>query len=240
MLVHSDWLLTPQRVAVHMPTRTAVAADLHLGYDQSRQRRGEAVPLTGLDDLLHALAVLVTQYGLRHLVIAGDLFEDAAGRALVPDLLRWLKARELELTAIVPGNHDRGLARAEPSLPIRPDGVRIGDWLVIHGDGALPPGRLIFGHFHPCMRWSSDIVAPCYLVGAGRIVLPAFSPDAAGGNVLGVQRWRDYGCAAIVGETVLDFGEVSRLSATRRGIRVIRSTRAPARNESRAVKRKKR
>ena len=84
MIVHSDWLLTPQRVAVHVPTRTAVVADLHLGYDQARQRRGEAVPLTGLDDLLHALAVVVPRAGVRRLVIAGDLFEDAAGRALRP------------------------------------------------------------------------------------------------------------------------------------------------------------
>jgi hypothetical protein len=31
MLVHAEWLLTAQRVAVHLPTQTAVAADLHLG-----------------------------------------------------------------------------------------------------------------------------------------------------------------------------------------------------------------
>jgi putative SbcD/Mre11-related phosphoesterase len=215
MLVHSDWLLTPQRVAVHVPTRTAVAADLHLGYDQARRRRGEAVPLTGLDDLLHALAVLVPRLGLHRLVIAGDLFEDAAGRALVPDLLRWLDEKQLELAAIVPGNHDRGLARAEPSLPLHPDGVHLGDWLVVHGDGPLPDGRLIFGHFHPCLRWSSHIAAPCYLVGDERIVLPAFSSDAAGGNVLGVRRWRDYRCVVIAGDDLLDFGEVSRLAAKR-------------------------
>ena len=42
MRVHEDWLLTAQRVAIHVPTRTAVLADLHLGYDAARQRRGEA------------------------------------------------------------------------------------------------------------------------------------------------------------------------------------------------------
>jgi metallophosphoesterase superfamily enzyme len=163
--------------------------------------------------------VLSSRIGLRRLVIAGDLFEDSTGRGLVPDLLRWLDQKELELSAIVPGNHDRGLARAEPSLPIRPDGVRLGDWLVVHGDGRLPDGRLIFGHFHPCLRWSSHIAAACYLIGDDRIVLPAFSPDAAGGNVLGVRRWQDYRCAVIVGEDVLDFGEVGRLAARRLGLR---------------------
>jgi putative SbcD/Mre11-related phosphoesterase len=219
MLVHTDWLLTAERVAVHVPTRTAVAADLHLGYDQARQRRGDAVPITGLDDLLRALAGLVSSHGLRRLVIAGDLFEDATGRALIPDLLRWLEERGLELTGIVPGNHDRGLANADTGLPISPDGVRLGDWLVIHGDGTLPPGRLVLGHFHPCLRWSSRIAAPCYLIGDERIVLPAFSSDAAGGNVLGTRRWRDYRCAVIAGADVLDFGEVNRLSAARGGAR---------------------
>jgi uncharacterized protein len=212
MLVHSEWLLTAERVAVHVPTRTAVAADLHLGYDQARQRRGDAVPITGLDDLLRALARLTAAQGLCRLVVAGDLFEDAAGRALVPDLLCWLRERDLELTGVVPGNHDRGLARADSGLPVCPDGVRLGDWLVVHGDGALPAGRLVLGHFHPCLRWGGRIAAPCYLVGDGRLVLPAFSPDAAGVNVLSGRRWRDYRCAVIAGADVLDFGEAGQLA----------------------------
>ncbi len=215
MLVHSEWLLTAARVAVHRPTLTAVAADLHLGYDQARQRRGDAVPITGLDELLRALAGLGAAHGLRRLVIAGDLFEDAAGRALIPDLRRWLAGRGLELAGVVPGNHDRGLARADTGLPLYPQGVRLGDWLVVHGDGTLPAGRLILGHFHPCLRWGGRVGAPCYLVGDERIVLPAFSPDAAGVNVLGVRRWRGYRCAVIAGADVLDFGAVSRLSAAR-------------------------
>jgi putative SbcD/Mre11-related phosphoesterase len=217
MLAHAEWLLTAQRVAIHLPTHTAVAADLHLGYDQARRRRGDAVPITGLDDLLRALASLTAAHGLRRLVIAGDLFEDASGRALVPELLRWLKDHGLELSGVVPGNHDRALARADAGLPVCPDGARLGDWLVIHGDGALPPGRVVMGHFHPCLRWGGRIAAPCYLIGDGRLVLPAFSPDAAGVDVVGGPRWRDYRCAVIAGADVLDFGEVSRLSDRLRG-----------------------
>src|SRR5438270_5847367 len=36
MIVHEDWLLTPVRAAVHLPTATAVVADLHLGYELAR------------------------------------------------------------------------------------------------------------------------------------------------------------------------------------------------------------
>jgi putative SbcD/Mre11-related phosphoesterase len=221
MLVHGDWLLTPERVAVHLPTTTAVAADLHLGYDRARQRRGEAVPLAGLDDLLAALARLAARHGLRRLVIAGDLFEDAAGRALLPDLLRWLAGRNLELGGIVPGNHDRGLLGAASDLPLRPEGVALGDWLVVHGDGALPAGPLIMGHFHPCLRWGRHVAAPCYLVGPERIVLPAFSADAAGANVLADSRWHEYRCVAVAGDRVLDFGPVGRLAAAHHSLRSI-------------------
>ena len=36
-LLHQDeWLLTPERVAVHLPTSTGVVADLHLGYEEAR------------------------------------------------------------------------------------------------------------------------------------------------------------------------------------------------------------
>jgi metallophosphoesterase superfamily enzyme len=219
MRVHDDWLLTARRLAVHLPTATAVAADLHLGYDRARRRRGEAVPLAGLDDLLGALAALRAEHGLRRLVVAGDLFEDAAGRALVPGLLRWLDGHGLELAGVVPGNHDRGLGRGEPSLPLCPDGVALGDWRVVHGDGPLPPGRVVLGHFHPCLRWSAALAAPCYLVGARQIVLPALSPDAAGGNVLGVRRWHGCRCAVIAGDRVLDFGEVAALTRAHAGNR---------------------
>ena len=52
MYVHEDWLLTPYRAAIHLPTATAVIADLHLGYDQVRQRGGEAVPSSSFEDIV--------------------------------------------------------------------------------------------------------------------------------------------------------------------------------------------
>ena len=79
------------------------------------------------------------------------------------------------------------------------------------GDGELPEGRLVLGHFHPCVRWSESLAAPCYLVGDARLVLPAFSPDASGVNVLGSRRWCGHRCAVIAGDRVLDFGDPARL-----------------------------
>ena len=52
---------------------------------------------------------------------------------------------------------------------------------------------------------------PCYLVGEGRIVLPAFSADAAGVNVLPGRKWQCFRCGVIAGDRVLDFGEIGAL-----------------------------
>jgi putative SbcD/Mre11-related phosphoesterase len=214
MMVHGEWLLTPRRMAVHVPTATAVVADVHLGYDRARQRRGEAVPLTGLDDFRDALRGLLRSHSLRRLVVAGDLLEDTAGLTLISELLQWLHEHQLEL-AVVPGNHDRSLVRGAPSVPLHREGLRIGDWLVIHGDARAPSGCVVMGHFHPCLRCSEHITAPCYLVARERLVLPAFSPDAAGVNVVGARRWRGHQCIAIAGDQLLDFGDVGRLAAHR-------------------------
>jgi metallophosphoesterase superfamily enzyme len=182
-----------------------------LGYDQARRRGGEAVPAVGLDEVIAALGPVLARSQLRRLVIAGDLLEDGRCAEPVEKLLAWLRDGGVELVGVVPGNHDRGLARVRGLLPVCTDGVVLGCWRVLHGDGELPEGRLVHGHCHPCLRWGPGMTAPCYLVGRDRIVLPAFSADAAGVNVLGDRRWRHYRCCAIAGDEVLDFGAVGTL-----------------------------
>ncbi len=202
----TDWLLTPQRVAVHRPTATAVVADLHLGYAEARQRSGEAVPVRPLDEVLRGLRTVVQRHAVCRLIVAGDLFED--GRAAASVALRpWLEGVGLELIGVVPGNHDRGLTE---EWPLFPDGIDLGGWRIVHGDGPLPAGRVVHGHVHPCIRFGS-LKAACYLESEDRLVLPAFSPDAAGVNVLSEGRWRAYRCWVIAGERVLDFGTIATL-----------------------------
>jgi putative SbcD/Mre11-related phosphoesterase len=212
MLVHDHWLLTAQRAAIHRPTGTAVVADLHLGYDQARRAAGEAVPDSGLGETVTALDALVGLHGVRRLVVAGDLVESRAGLDAAGELADWLRRRGVELVGVVPGNHDRDLEQLADRLPLRPDGVSLGGWRVVHGDGALPAERLVLGHFHPCFRWRGRVDAACYLAGPRRLVLPAFSAEAAGTSVLGVPAWRDLHCGVIVGAEVLDFGPVADLS----------------------------
>src|SRR5262245_58337913 len=71
VIVHEDWLLTPQRVAVHRPTATGVVADLHLGYDAARRRRGEAIPLANLAAELAPLSTVIGKHAVKRVVVAG-------------------------------------------------------------------------------------------------------------------------------------------------------------------------
>jgi uncharacterized protein len=210
MKVHDDWWLTPERAAVHLPSETAVIADLHLGYDQARRQTGEAVPHFDLARLLAPLRVLFEREGVKHLVIAGDLFEDGWSETLAAEVLTWCSAAGVELRGFVPGNHDRHIPREGGSLPICHDGVELDGWRVVHGDGDLPEGRLIHGHFHPWLR-RGRVSAPCFLVGERSLVLPAFSVDALGVNVLRQRDWQQHRCFAIAGNEVLDCGRIEAL-----------------------------
>ena len=75
MLTQDEWLLSPARVAVHLPSATAVLADLHLGYNDARRRDGEAVPPADLALILSPLRCVLAAHSVRRVVIAGDLFE---------------------------------------------------------------------------------------------------------------------------------------------------------------------
>jgi putative SbcD/Mre11-related phosphoesterase len=211
MRIQDGWLLTAARAAVHVPTATAVVSDLHLGYAEARRRSGEAVPAPTVADALEPLRLVFRRHQVRRLVIAGDLFESGHSAAIAGELLAWLEQHSVNLSAVVPGNHDRGIAGAAGLLPVCPDGFCVGKWRVVHGDGVLPEGPVVQGHEHLCLRWKTDVRAPCYLIGPNRLVLPAFSTDAAGVNVLRRHEWRDYTCVVIAGQDVLDFGPVSVL-----------------------------
>ncbi len=206
----SDWLLTAERAAIHRPSATAVIADLHLGYAETRNRHGEAMPSADIDEVLQPLSALAAKYPVRRLIVAGDLFESVWNSDILDRFVDGVQSLNLELLAIVPGNHDRGLDSVDVGIAIHRDGYKLDGWTIVHGDGKLPLGPVVLGHFHPCLRLAG-VAAPCFLVRENRVILPAFSEDAAGGNVLGQRVWRDHECHVIAGDRVLAFGPVGQL-----------------------------
>lgn len=199
---HFDtWRLLPQRFALHLPSATAVLADLHLGYNAARQRLGDAIPGRTVREELQPLLDAALSHGIRGLVVAGDLFEKGFDPPLYQQFVAVLSDLGIALLGIVPGNHDRGIEKVA-QLPIFPAGFDLAGWHIVHGDQSIESRRTISGHWHPAIRWRARKV-PCFLLTDSQLILPAFSLDAAGVDVAGDPRWRDRECYAIWGDDVI-------------------------------------
>lgn len=195
--VFNDWLLLPQRLAVHEPSATAVLADLHLGYSAARQRLGDAIPSRGVQEELAPLIAAAAACDIRAIVVAGDLFERGYDIAIFQQWLELLERLKIRFLGLVPGNHDRIRLDAPPAgLPIFRAGYDLAGWRIRHGDGPCDEERSIIGHWHPAIRVRRR-KQPCFLVRGERLVLPAFSLDAAGADVGKDPRWRDWDRYAI-------------------------------------------
>jgi len=263
--VFEGWQLTPEGAAIHRRERTAVIADVHLGYEWARGAAGDCVPAHSLEETLERLALVLKRASIARLVVAGDLVESArpchrTGQD-VRRLGAWLLARGVSLTVLA-GNHDRagsgraskctrGTERATVDQAFQPD-VRlesltysiqnsagplsapdrthllpecqtVADWTIGHGDRPLAGRRTISGHHHPALRIEGT-TAPCFLVGPGRIILPAFSLNAAGCDLITAalpREWLRAGfrCLASTGVDLLDFGPLPNLRRLRAGAR---------------------
>jgi metallophosphoesterase superfamily enzyme len=217
MIRRDGWLFTAARAAVHEASATAVVSDLHLGYAEARRRAGEAVPAEAIDRLLAPLRDAIEQLSIRELVIAGDLFEAGPNPGVTEQLRRWVAATPLRQVVLVAGNHDRGLRGLPAEFVVATGPVVVGGWQVVHGDRDLPSGPVVQGHLHPGLRATPGRpCVPCFLVRAGHVVLPAYSPDAAGVDARRSARWQGYRCLAIAGDGVIDVGEIDAVK-TKRG-----------------------
>jgi putative SbcD/Mre11-related phosphoesterase len=207
----------------------AVIADVHLGYEWARGFAGDCVPAHSLSETLELLETMLTRGPVEKLVVAGDLVESSRhcfrtatdlGR-----LIRWLEAHRVSLV-LLEGNHDRSSdwigrmistksgARSE-SLPLARS-LTVGEWTIAHGHEPISASRLMIGHTHPVLKVAGR-AAPCFLVSEERIVLPAFSRNAAGQDVATGNRHADWGqlpvqCLATTGKEILDFGPLEVLS----------------------------
>ncbi len=206
------WHLAPEGAAVHLSERTAVIADVHLGYEWARGSGGDCLPAHSLAETLAKMTHLLARATVERLIVAGDLVESPRPcRRTAEDvrrLSRWLADRGVDLVALA-GNHDPRRGTSTPET------LKVAGWTIGHGHRAIPGDRTISGHLHPALC-AGGVTAPCFLVGPSTIVLPAFSPNGAGWNVLSTPiplPWCDDSlrCVAGLGEELLDFGPLPRL-----------------------------
>lgn len=208
------WLLTPEAAAVFTAEHTAVIADVHLGYEWARAQGGDCLPAHSLRETLALFESLLARTTITRLIVAGDLVESRipcprTARDL-STLTRWLNERGVELIALQ-GNHD------PPRRPPLASSRNVGGWTISHGHRPLVADRNVSGHHHPMLR-ASGVSAPCFLVDDATIILPAFSPNAAGVSLASLgpalahsHPERTLRCIASAGGTLLDFGPIPNL-----------------------------
>jgi metallophosphoesterase superfamily enzyme len=159
------------------PLRLLVIADLHWGYAASHRAQGNLLPLWGDDEIAQRLDSLVRDYQPSEMLWLGDSVHTPAGRGAAEAYL----GRAAVPITILAGNHDRKWQRPMTQSEQR------GNYFFHHGDltPQVPAGTVeVIGHHHPAVSWrdgaGSRLKLPALVASARRLILPAFSPWAAG------------------------------------------------------------
>jgi len=169
-------------------TRTLVVADLHWGYAESHRTTGNLFPAWGDYTLEATLRDLTVDYAPVEVVWLGDSLHTIRAAPQARARAESFVARSIIPIHVIAGNHDAGWPIARPDPLIR-------DRFVLHhGDRPFPPegsdlrtlaSRIeIIGHHHPAYTYrdgaGTRLKLPALVQSPGCLVLPAFSPWAAG------------------------------------------------------------
>jgi metallophosphoesterase superfamily enzyme len=159
--------------------RLLVIADLHWGYSASHRARGNLLPAWGDDELEQRLHGLLADYRPAEMIWLGDIVHAAEGAARAEAFVRHAS---VPITLII-GNHDRRWRCPHPTV----SAVTRGRYFLHHGDTEKPaaPNYLeVIGHHHPAVSCEDHagtrLKLPALVANAHRLILPAFSPWAAG------------------------------------------------------------
>jgi putative SbcD/Mre11-related phosphoesterase len=216
-MLHFD--VTPEvrifngRCAMLLRSRTLVLGDLHLGIEASLELEGMQLPRAQAREMRRRIDEIAGANPPKRIVVLGDLKHEFSRNleqewSQVRDMLEHLGS--LADLTVVRGNHDNYLATITSRLGLDlVDGTVIDGVHLAHGHMADPGRPLIQGHEHPSARLFDGVGGyvklPAFLYHqqAEVLVLPAFSPLAAGNDVTALLA----GDALSPGLRELDMGE---------------------------------
>jgi metallophosphoesterase superfamily enzyme len=175
--IRADVWLDGRRALWLAVPRLLVVADLHWGYVSSHRASGNLLPEWGDGEIAGRLTALVADYRPAEMVWLGDSLHTLAGRGAAEAFIDAVGVP----VVVIAGNHDfRWKRAADPHV------ARAG-YFLHHGHKAfpLPAGHVeVIGHHHPAVTWydgaGGRLKIPALVEGALRLILPAFSPWAAG------------------------------------------------------------
>jgi putative SbcD/Mre11-related phosphoesterase len=178
-------LILDSRLALfHSSERWLAVADLHYGYEVSQRQRGFLLPFWGMQTIEDRLHELVRDYAPTALILLGDIIHSGVAEGEAMRFLANLALLGPELL-LIRGNHDRGLRQLKLQ-----SSVALGPYLFHHGHLPMdcePHIVQIVGHLHPSWLFSDGagnrLRLPALVRVTNQIILPAFSPWAAGGRL---------------------------------------------------------
>ncbi|VVB81271.1 Calcineurin-like phosphoesterase [uncultured archaeon] len=177
--------------------KALVISDLHLGYEESLQKRGVLVPKSMFKQIIRRLDWILNQIPVEKVILNGDIKHEFGTISVqewreVLRLIEYFEKKNIELLA-VKGNHDTifgPIARKKQIKEVREATHK--DILIVHGDYVpdKPSKIIIIGHEHPAITLREKAKAEkfkCFLKGTYKksvlIVLPSFNPLAEGTDV---------------------------------------------------------
>lgn len=186
-------------LCLHLPEeRTLVVADLHLGYETALEAQGIHIPRVQTRTIKEALVRAIDRHRAERVVLLGDVkheFSRNMGQE-IRDVRSVLDSiSEMVNIIIVKGNHDNFIENivSRTQIPVVNKYELMGVTFV-HGHQPCEDRPLVIGHEHPSVKIVDSVGAylklPCHLVLRQEmiVVIPAFSPLAAGTDITGVPR----------------------------------------------------
>ncbi len=180
--------LRPER-ALHWPEGGVLAvADLHWGKPESFHQHGIPLPPGVLEDDLARLSAALRATGARRLLLVGDLVHSLRGltREVVARVTSWRSDHDVEMV-LVRGNHDRRL-ELPPAwrMELVESHLDLGPFRFSHHPEPAEGHYVWAGHIHPTVRLDTGadrLRLPCFHLGVGVGVLPAFSAFTGGQDI---------------------------------------------------------
>jgi DNA ligase-associated metallophosphoesterase len=184
-------LLLPEKAMYWPREKLLIIADIHFGKAASFRALGVPVPGGTTAANLRALDTLLARHAVREILFLGDFLHAKAAHAeaTMAAIHGWRLAWPALRLTVVRGNHDAhaGDPPARLAIDMVNEPLLQGPFAFCHHPDLLVSGYLMAGHVHPVYRlragWDS-LMLPCFLVGEGRVVLPAFGAFTGGHPVL--------------------------------------------------------
>lgn len=190
-LAGENVLLLPEKAMYWPREKLLIIADIHFGKAASFRALGVPVPGGTTAANLRALDGLLARHAVREILFLGDFLHAKAAHAeaTMAAIHGWRLAWPALQLTVVRGNHDAhaGDPPARLAIDMVNEPLLQAPFAFCHHPDLLVSGYLMAGHVHPVYRlragWDS-LLLPCFLVGDGRVVLPAFGAFTGGHPVL--------------------------------------------------------